>query len=108
MAGGNAARTLRAEGFEGPVTIIGDEPGVPFGRPPLSKTYLRGEETLTGWLVEPADWYGKSDVERIRTLVRRIDTEKRRVELDTSDTIDYSKLLLATGGTSPPPHETWR
>jgi len=98
MAGGNAARTLRAEGFQGPVTIIGDEPGVPFGRPPLSKTYLRGEESLTGWLVEPADWYAKSDVERIHTVVRRIDTEKRLVELDTSDTIDYSKLLIATGG----------
>lgn len=98
MAGGNAARTLRAEGFHGPVTIVGDEPGVPFGRPPLSKTYLRGEESLTGWLVEPADWYAKSDVERIHTLVRRIDTEKRLVELDTSDTIDYSKLLIATGG----------
>jgi 3-phenylpropionate/trans-cinnamate dioxygenase ferredoxin reductase component len=98
MAGGNAARTLRAEGYDGPVTIIGDEPGVPFGRPPLSKTYLRAEETLTGWLVEPADWYAKNEVELIHTVVRRIDTERRRVEFDTSDTIDYSKLLIATGG----------
>jgi 3-phenylpropionate/trans-cinnamate dioxygenase ferredoxin reductase component len=98
MAGGNAARTLRSEGFDGPITIVGDEPGVPFGRPPLSKTFLRGEETLTGWLVEPADWYAKNEVELIHTLVRRIDTEKRHVELDTSDTIDYSKLLIATGG----------
>src|SRR5690349_19891982 len=98
MAGGNAARTLRAEGYDGPVIIIGDEPGVPFGRPPVSKTYLRAEETLTGWLVDPADWYPKNDVELIHTVVRRIDTERRRVEFDTSDTIEYSKLLIATGG----------
>jgi 3-phenylpropionate/trans-cinnamate dioxygenase ferredoxin reductase component len=98
MAGGNAARTLRAEGFDGPVTIIGDEPGVPFGRPPLSKTYLRGEEDLTGWLVAPANWYPKNDIELIHAFVRRIDTEKRRVELDPSDVIEYSKLLIATGG----------
>jgi 3-phenylpropionate/trans-cinnamate dioxygenase ferredoxin reductase subunit len=98
MAGGNAARTLRAEGFDGPVTIIGDEAGVPFGRPPLSKTYLRGEEDLTGWLVAPAEWYPKNDVELIHTSVRRIDTEKRRVELDPSGALDYTKLLIATGG----------
>jgi 3-phenylpropionate/trans-cinnamate dioxygenase ferredoxin reductase subunit len=41
MAGGNAAATLREEGFTGPVTLISAEPAVPFGRPPLSKTYLR-------------------------------------------------------------------
>ena len=41
LAGGNAAATLRDEGFDGPVVIISREPGVPFGRPPLSKTYLR-------------------------------------------------------------------
>lgn len=98
MAGGNAARTLRAEGFDGPVTIIGDEPGVPFGRPPLSKTYLRGEEDLTGWLVAPPDWYPTNDVELIHAFVRGIDTEKRRIELDPSRTIEYSKLLIATGG----------
>ena len=98
MAGGNAARTLREEGFDGPVTIIGDEPGVPFGRPPLSKTYLRGEEDLTGWLVKPAEWYPRNDVELVHGSVKRIDTDKRRVELDRLGTIEYSKLLLATGG----------
>ena len=51
MAGGNAAATLRDEGFSGPVVLISREPGVPFGRPPLSKTYLRSEENLDGWYV---------------------------------------------------------
>ena len=49
VAGGNAAATLREEGFAGPVVLISREPGVPFGRPPLSKTYLRSEEDLDGW-----------------------------------------------------------
>ena len=48
-AGGTAAATLRDEGFGGQVVIIGREPGIPFGRPPLSKTYLRSEEDLEGW-----------------------------------------------------------
>jgi 3-phenylpropionate/trans-cinnamate dioxygenase ferredoxin reductase component len=98
MAGGNAARTLREDGFDGPVTIIGDEPGVPFGRPPLSKTYLRGEEELTGWLVKPPDWYARNDVELVHGSVQRIDADKRRVELDRLGAIEYWKLLLATGG----------
>ena len=51
MAGGNAAATLRDEGFSGPVVLLTREPGVPFGRPPLSKTYLRSEEDLAGWYV---------------------------------------------------------
>ena len=65
LAGGNAAVTLREEGFTGPVMLISREPGVPFGRPPLSKTYLRSEEDLDGWYVRPAAWYDEHDVERL-------------------------------------------
>ena len=53
VAGGNAAATLREEGFTGPVVLISREPQVPFGRPPLSKTYLRSEEDLAAWYVRP-------------------------------------------------------
>ena len=98
MAGGNAARTLREAGYEGRVLLIGNEPGVPFGRPPLSKTYLRNEEDLSGWLVEPPDWYEKNQVELVRTTATRIDTPGRRVELDSGGAVEYSKLLIATGG----------
>ncbi|HKW58487.1 MAG TPA: FAD-dependent oxidoreductase [Candidatus Dormibacteraeota bacterium] len=98
MAGGVAARTLREEGYDGPITIVGDEPGVPFGRPPLSKTYLRGEEDLSHWLVEPADWYRAHDVQLIRSSVQRVDTNRRRVASDQPEAIEYSKLLIATGG----------
>jgi 3-phenylpropionate/trans-cinnamate dioxygenase ferredoxin reductase subunit len=98
MAGGVAARTLREEGYDGRLTMVGHEPGVPFGRPPLSKTYLRGEEGLSGWLVVPADWYDQHDVHFARATATRIDTAARRVELDGGAVLDYSKLLIATGG----------
>jgi 3-phenylpropionate/trans-cinnamate dioxygenase ferredoxin reductase subunit len=98
MAGGMAARTLREEGYDGRLTLVGHEPGVPFGRPPLSKTYLRGEEGLSGWLVAPADWYDQHDVHFARATATRIDIAARRVELDGGEALDYSKLLIATGG----------
>ena len=98
MAGGNAARTLRQEGYDGDVLLITDEPGVPFGRPPLSKTYLRGEETLDGWLVEPSDWYAEHAVELVRGTVLGIDPGSHRVVLQGGNEIEYTRLLIATGG----------
>src|ERR1700682_6131601 len=53
VCGGNAAVTLREEGYRERVVLIGCEPGTPFGRPPLSKEYLRGEEDLSAWQVKP-------------------------------------------------------
>lgn len=98
LAGGNAAMTLREEGFEGPVTLIGREPGVPFGRPPLSKTYLRSEESLDGWYVRPPGWYDEHDVERIESSVVAVDVAAQAVVLDSGEELEYQKLLLATGG----------
>src|SRR5262249_2531781 len=73
LAGGNAAATLREEGFRGPVVLISREPGVPFGRPPLSKTYLRSEEDLGDWYVRPPGWYAAHDVELRREAVVAVD-----------------------------------
>jgi 3-phenylpropionate/trans-cinnamate dioxygenase ferredoxin reductase subunit len=99
LAGGNAAVTLREEGFEGRVVLIGHEPGVPFGRPPMSKTYLRSEEDLEGWYVKPEDWYAEHGVERLLdTTVVGIDTAAHTVVLDSERELVYQKLLLATGG----------
>src|SRR5262247_3021472 len=73
-AGGTAAATLREDGFSGPVVIISAEPGLPFGRPPLSKTYLRSAEDLDDWYIEPASWYEEQDVElRSESTVASID-----------------------------------
>jgi 3-phenylpropionate/trans-cinnamate dioxygenase ferredoxin reductase subunit len=99
MAGGNAAVTLREEGFRDPVTVVGQEPGVPFGRPPLSKTYLRSEEDLAGWYVRPAGWYEEHNVDRlVGSGVTAIDTAAHTVLLGPDHELPYQKILIATGG----------
>jgi len=99
VAGGNAAVTLRQEGFAGPVVIISREPGVPFGRPPLSKTYLRSEEDLAGWYVRPAGWYSEHDVDlRSGPGVAALDPAAHTVILGSGEELRYSKVLIATGG----------
>jgi 3-phenylpropionate/trans-cinnamate dioxygenase ferredoxin reductase subunit len=103
LAGGNAAATLREEGFSGRVVLIGHESGVPFGRPPLSKTYLRSEEGLDGWYVRPADWYDDHDIERlIGPNVLAVDPATHSVTLDSGRTLEYQKILIATGGRNRP------
>jgi len=99
LAGGNAAATLREEAFQGPVVLISREPGVPFGRPPLSKTYLRSEEDLDAWYVRPAGWYAEHDVElRSGATVRGVDPAAHAVTLDSGEELAYQKVLIATGG----------
>src|SRR5215469_9451281 len=98
-AGGSAAVALREGGFGGPVVIVSGEPGIPFGRPPLSKTYLWSEEDLTGWYVKPAGWYAAHDVELLAgTTVTAIDPAAHRVAVAPGRELDYQKVLIATGG----------
>ena len=97
-AGGTAAATLRDEGFAGPVVLISWEPGIPFGRPPLSKTYLRSQEDLSGWYVRPADWYEAHDVELRTDSVVAVDPAAHTLALASGRELEYQKLLLATGG----------
>ena len=98
LTGGNAAATLREEGFKGRVTLVGREPGVPFGRPPLSKTYLRSEEDLDGWYVRPSAWYDEHDVERLESSVVAVDVRGTMAVLDSGQELEYQKILIATGG----------
>ena len=98
LAGGNAAATLRDEGLGGPVVMIRREPGFPFGRPPLSKTYLRSEESLEDWYVRPADWYAAHDVECLDATVTAVDPAAHRLRLDSGRELEYQKVLIATGG----------
>jgi len=99
LAGGNAAVTLREEGFAGRLMLVGREPGVPFGRPPLSKTYLRSEEELDGWYVKPPDWCEEHDVEHLgESSVVSVDPAGHTVTLGDGRDLEYQKLLIATGG----------
>src|SRR4029450_12828054 len=98
LAGAKAAETLRAEGFEGRLLLLGEEAERPYERPPLSKAYLRGETDRDSLYVHQDGFYAAHDIElRPSTLVRAIDPAGRRLELASGERIGYARLLLATG-----------
>jgi len=97
MTGGNTAASLRDEGFDGQITIVSDEPGVPFGRPPLSKTYLRGEEPLSAWFVKPPEWYDDAKIELRAGRVAKIDARNANVVLADGSEIVCDRVVIATG-----------
>lgn len=82
FAGAKAAEALRAEGFTGPITLVGDEPERPYERPPLSKDYLQGSSERESIYVHPANWYAEHDVDlRLDRAVTGIDRERHEVTL---------------------------
>ncbi|GGY31902.1 NAD(P)/FAD-dependent oxidoreductase [Streptomyces omiyaensis] len=98
LAGAKAAETLRAEGFNGRVILIGDERDHPYERPPLSKGYLLGKKDREATLVHEPGWYAAHDVElHLGQTVTAIDRDARTVRLGDGTVIRYDKLLLATG-----------
>jgi 3-phenylpropionate/trans-cinnamate dioxygenase ferredoxin reductase component len=98
LAGGVAAATLRQDGFNGDVVLIGAEAQPPYERPPLSKQYLRGEAPFEKALVRPAAFYEQNRIEtRFNTRATRVDPIRRTVALDTGAPVHYDKLLIASG-----------
>jgi len=98
LAGGVAAITLREEGFDGKIILIGAEPHPPYERPPLSKKYLQGEKSLAEITLRPAEFYAERNIEtRFGVRARRIDPQVKTVELETGERIPYDKVLIATG-----------
>ena len=99
QAGGQAALSLRQNGFEGAITLIGDESHVPYERPPLSKSYLAGDVAEERMFMRPAAFYAeKQIVLRPNTIVARIDRAAKSVHLADGTVMPYTKLVLATGG----------
>ncbi|ABM06356.1 MULTISPECIES: FAD-dependent oxidoreductase [Micrococcaceae] len=98
LAGATAAKTLRAEGYEGPVTLVAAENRTPYIRPPLSKEFLLGKAEADAALVVPDDWYGENDVELLlENPASRIEPADHAAVLADGRSLHYSKLLLATG-----------
>ena len=98
LAGAKAAETLREEGFDGRIVLIGAEPDRPYERPPLSKEYLRGEAGRDKVYVHEEGWYGDHEVDlRLGRSVVSLDPGVREVELDDGERMAYDRLLLTTG-----------
>lgn len=91
------AASLRQEGFEGAITLIGDEPGLPYQRPPLSKTYMK-DGNAERLLLKPAAFYEGADIRILdRTRAVAIDRAARQVETADGERHGYDHLVLATG-----------
>ncbi|GAA1929911.1 FAD-dependent oxidoreductase [Nocardioides marmoribigeumensis] len=97
LAGASAVGTLRDEGFTGDVVLVGAEPHLPYERPPLSKSYLAGDSTLTEAFVHAVEFYDTRDVDlRLGSPVTALDLDTHTVHVG-HETIGYDRLLLATG-----------
>ncbi|MBC8642146.1 FAD-dependent oxidoreductase [Caballeronia sp. EK] len=98
QAGFQAAASLRQAGFDGSVVLIGDEPRIPYDRPPLSKTFLTGEIELEKLWLRPEAFYRDQRIElEIGESVTSIDRQTRHVECASGRKVSYDQLVLATG-----------
>ncbi|PXX58672.1 NAD/ferredoxin-dependent reductase-like protein [Nocardia tenerifensis] len=99
LAGATAAQTLRAEGHDGPIVVIGDEPERPYWRPPLSKGLLAGFAQPEHIAVAAESSWAERHIElRTGIGVRELDPGTRTLDLDDGSRLRYHRLLLATGG----------
>nr|WP_294507763.1 FAD-dependent oxidoreductase [uncultured Rhodopila sp.] len=97
-AGGCAAAMLRQLGWQDGITLIGDEPYVPYQRPPLSKAWLTGDESADSVVLRPAGFYAAAGIAlRLGTHVTGIDRAARTVTLSDGDLLAYDTLILALG-----------
>jgi len=97
-AAAQLAPTLRQEGWEGRIIVIGDEAHIPYHRPPLSKTYLSGEKAMDEIYIRPAAVYEKDEVEfLLNTRVDSIDRQNKTLSLSNGESIAYDKLALTLG-----------
>jgi 3-phenylpropionate/trans-cinnamate dioxygenase ferredoxin reductase subunit len=98
QAGFQAASSLRQAGFEGEVTLVGDEPQLPYQRPPLSKAFLKGEGDPGEVHLRPETFFGSKDIGLLSgDRAERVDREARTVELASGRVLAYDHLVLATG-----------
>ena len=102
LAASKAAQTLRDEGFEGDLVVVTGEAHRPYERPPLSKDYLRGEADRSAVFTVDEDWYAQNAELRTGEPATGLDTGAKRLTLADGSTLDYGKLLIATGSSPRP------
>ncbi|MBC5763063.1 NAD(P)/FAD-dependent oxidoreductase [Ramlibacter albus] len=97
QGGFQVAASLRDEGYQGPVTVIGDEPCLPYQRPPLSKGFLTGKAQLAEIQLRPAQFYSDQRIDIMHDRVESIARSANRVRLASGRALAYEHLVLATG-----------
>jgi 3-phenylpropionate/trans-cinnamate dioxygenase ferredoxin reductase subunit len=98
LAGATAAATLREEGFEGEVVLLGSEPTFPYERPPLSKTFLRGESTIQEAMVRSEAFYADNRIEtRFGTTAIGVDPVGKTIDVAGGEPERFDTVLIATG-----------
>jgi 3-phenylpropionate/trans-cinnamate dioxygenase ferredoxin reductase subunit len=102
LAASKAAETLRDEGYEGDLVVVTGEAHRPYERPPLSKTYLRGEADRSAVFTVDEEWFAQNADLRTGEPATGLDTAGRRLTLADGSVIDYKKLLIATGSSPRP------
>src|ERR1700730_11651860 len=98
QAGAQAIATLRAEGFAGSLTLIGDEAYLPYQRPPLSKAYLAGDFARERLFLKPDAFYAEAACDlRLSLAAEALDRRAKTVRLSDGTKLSYDRLLLTTG-----------
>jgi NADPH-dependent 2,4-dienoyl-CoA reductase/sulfur reductase-like enzyme len=98
LAGAKAVEALRNRGFDGSLTLIGEETELPYERPPLSKSYLIGTTPFEKAIVQTEEWYRDHDVDlRLGQRAEKVDLPRQSVSLSGGGTVPYDRLVLATG-----------
>jgi 3-phenylpropionate/trans-cinnamate dioxygenase ferredoxin reductase subunit len=97
--GAQAAIQLRQAGYGGSIALIGDEPELPYERPPLSKEYLTGDKEFERMLFRPESFWGERDITLLRgSRVTRVDPAAKSVATTGHGTIRFDRMIWATGG----------
>src|SRR3989454_85186 len=99
LAGATAAATLRDEGFDGEIRLIGAETQLPYNRPPLSKGYLRQQERFEDQVVKPAGYYAEQRIQlTLGVRATAVFAKQKLVDLEGGERVAYDRLLVTTGG----------
>ncbi len=99
LASSQAAKQLREKDPDSPIMLVGDEPHVPYDRPPLSKEFLRGEKPQAQLLFDPEQYFLDHRISlKLGRAVQRLDSRAKTATLATGETITFEKALIATGG----------
>ncbi|MBT8103811.1 MAG: FAD-dependent oxidoreductase [Gammaproteobacteria bacterium] len=97
-AAGQIVATLRQQKFAGQIVLVGDEPYLPYQRPPLSKKFLAGDMPAERLYVKPASFYEDPQIEiQLNTTITAIDRNAKKLEVEDGDDISYDKLVISLG-----------